>query len=138
MSYFSKTSKKRLANCHKDLQALFFEVVKNYDCTIVCGYRGKEDQERAFSEKKSKVHFPNSKHNVFPSLAVDAASFEVNSIDWTVRQAIYFAGYVKGVADQLFDKGIMKHKIRVGADWDNDNDIDDQTFNDYPHFELIV
>ncbi|HBL77709.1 MAG: peptidase [Bacteroidetes bacterium GWF2_42_66] len=138
MPTFSKISKARLATCHNELQALFSEVIKYYDCTIVCGHRGKDDQERAFIEKKSKVHYPASKHNSIPSLAVDAASYEIDSIDWTPRQAIYFTGYVKGVADQLFDKGIMMHRIRIGADWDGDNDIDDQTFNDYPHFELIV
>lgn len=138
MPTFGKTSKDRLLTCHKELQILFFEVIKNYDCTIVCGHRNKEDQERAFAEKKSKVHFPNSKHNSEPSLAVDAAAYEVNSIDWTPRQALFFAGYVKGVADKLYDAEIMKHRVRIGADWNGDYNIDDQTFNDYPHFELIT
>ena len=43
----------------------------------------------------------------------------------------HFAGYVKGIADE------MDIKIRWGGDWDSDNEFDDQTFHDLPHFEYI-
>ena len=54
------------------LQNLFNEVIKDRDCTILCGYRGKEEQEKAVSEGNSKLHYPHSKHNYNPSCAVAA------------------------------------------------------------------
>lgn len=104
------------------------EVIKHYDIVILCGFRGKDEQEKAVAEGKSKVHFPNSKHNVTPSLAVDIAPYP---IDWNdMKRWWHLAGYVKATAERL---GI---KIRQGADWDGDNDFKDQKFIDLPHVEL--
>jgi len=136
MPKFSDASKKKLATCHEDLQTLFNEVIKYYDCTIVEGYRDKFTQDLYYSLGKSKVKYPNGKHNANPSEAVDAVSYESNGTDWSDKQAIYFAGYVKGMADRLYEEGKMKYRIRGGADWNMNNDINDQTFNDYCHFEL--
>lgn len=130
MKEFGKASKERLGTCHSDLQRLFAEVQKRYDCTIVCGYRGEEDQEEAYRTGKSKVRFPNSKHNQSPSLAVDVVPFP---IDWKDRTRFYhFAGFVLGVAAGM---GI---KIRWGGDWDGDFVLNDQKFFDLPHFELVL
>lgn len=138
MNVFSGVSRKRLLTCHKDLQVLFAYVIQGFDCTIVCGHREKADQDRAFAEKKSKLKYPNSKHNKIPSLAVDAAPYEHGMIDWNKSQVIAFAFYVKGVADMLYMQKKMTHKIRLGADFNQNNDIDDESFLDAPHFELIL
>jgi len=139
MNHYSETSKARLKTCHKDLQTLFAHVIQEYDCTIVCGHRDKEEQDKAFAEKFSTKKYPNSKHNKIPSLAVDAAPYEkVTGIDWTPKQMTYFAGFVKGIAAKLYCMGIISHRIRCGIDWDSDNDIDDQTFIDAPHFEIVL
>lgn len=128
MPEFSPLSKKRLAECHPDLQKLMNEVIKSYDIVVLCGFRGKDEQEKAVAEGKSKVHFPNSKHNVTPSLAVDIAPYP---IDWNdMKRWWHLAGYVKATAERL---GI---KIRQGADWNGDNDFKDQKFVDLPHVEL--
>lgn len=118
----------RLNSCHPDLVRLFEEVVKHYDCTILCGHRSEEEQTKAFSEGRSKVQFPDSKHNSIPSLAVDVSPYPV---DWDDLGRFYhFVGYVRGVAQGM---GIG---IRSGADWDGDFEIKDNNFNDLPHFEL--
>jgi peptidoglycan L-alanyl-D-glutamate endopeptidase CwlK len=128
MPQFSKTSQEKLSTCHKDLQKLFNEVVKNYNCAIIEGYRSEADQLKAFNEGKSKIK-TDGKHNKNPSLAIDAAPYPV---DWNDKIRFYhFIGYVKATADHL---GI---KIRCGGDWDGDNDLKDQTFFDLPHFELV-
>lgn len=136
MPAFSKISLERLQTAHVDLQVLFAEVIKGYDCSIVCGFRGEEEQDDAFLSGASTVKWPNSKHNSYPSMAVDAAPYE-NGIDWSREQGLFFAGFVKGVAEMLYRDGRMKHKLRLGSDWDNDNDVNDEKFFDTPHFELI-
>jgi peptidoglycan L-alanyl-D-glutamate endopeptidase CwlK len=137
MNRFSETSKAKLNTCHRDLQTLFSHVVQDYNCTVICGERGEAEQNKAFAEGKSKLKFPQSKHNHHPSLAVDVAPYEGNHIDWGKLQSAFFAGYVKGKADQLFTIGVISHRIRFGIDWDGDNDIDDTTFWDACHFEII-
>ena len=122
MPTFGTQSKEKLSQAHPDLQRLFNEVIKTYDCTILCGYRGKEEQEAAVRDGKSKVHFPNSKHNHLPSLAVDVAPYP---IDWNdKRRWYYFGGYVTKTAE---DMGI---NIRWGGHF--------KDFEDCPHFELLV
>lgn len=135
MYKFSKTSKERLETCHHDLQTLFNEVIKYIDCSIICGYRSREEQEKAVLDGKSKTHFPRSKHNSEPSMAVDVAPYP---IDWSDNVRFYqFGGFVSGVATILKIQGKIKHSVRWGGDWDGDNDFKDQNFNDLVHFELI-
>ena len=81
MPKYSTISKSRLVTCHQDLQTLFNEVIKYYDCTIVYGHRGEIAQNQAYAEGKSQLKWPNSKHNKWPSLAVDAAPYERTAID---------------------------------------------------------
>ena len=128
MPKFGSTSKKRLSTCEKDLQLLFKEVVRGFDCTIVCGYRGEKDQNEAYERGNSKVKYPHGRHNANPSRAVDVAPYP---IDWSDRDRFnYFAGYVKGIASQM---GI---DVIWGGDWDNDTDLKDNSFDDLVHFEL--
>jgi peptidoglycan L-alanyl-D-glutamate endopeptidase CwlK len=128
MPQFGKTSLEKLSTCHPDLQKLFKEVIKHYDCIILEGQRSDEDQLKAFNAGKSKIK-SGGKHNHSPSLAVDVVP---NPLNWKDKEKFYhFIGFVKATAIQL---GI---KIRCGGDWDGDNDLKDQTFFDLPHFELI-
>lgn len=129
MPEFSSASMEKLSRCALPLQFLFLEVVKHFDCTILTGFRGALEQDKAFAEGKSKLKFPNSKHNKAPAKAVDATPYP---IDWndTERQ-YYFAGFVMGMAERL---GI---KLRFGGDWDMDTETDDNRFRDLCHFELV-
>lgn len=128
MPAFGSNSKANLYTAHVELQRLFEEVVKGYDCTVICGYRSKEDQDKAVAQGLSKTPYPQSKHNRKPSVAVDVAPYPIN---WKDEKRFYhFAGYVMGVAERL---GIP---VRWGGDWDSDNDLNDQTFMDLVHFEL--
>lgn len=130
MPVFGATSKRRLAELHPDLQRVLLGAIQVMDFSIVCGYRGKDDQEKAVREKKSTKHFPDSKHNTVPSSAADLCPYR-NGLRWEDREAFYLLGGVlKAVAHQM---GI---RIRLGLDWDGDNDVHDQTFHDLPHVEL--
>lgn len=134
MASFGERSRANLEECHEDLQLIFNTVIQIWDCSIIEGYRGKEEQNRYFSEGKSKIKFPDGKHNQRPSMAVDAPPYP---IDWNdVTGFIRYAHFVLGVAAGLYAAGKISHKLRWGGDWDRDFDLEDQRFNDYPHFEL--
>lgn len=128
MPKFSERSKRNLEQCDLRLQELFEEVIKHYDCTVTCGFRNEADQNEAFENGRSKLQWPNSKHNKMPSKAVDVVPFP---IDWKdSKRFIHFGGFVLGIAAKM---GI---KIRWGGDF-NQNKMFDDRFFDSPHFELI-
>ena len=128
MPHFSQRSLDRLSTCDKRLQLVFNKVIQHFDCTIIQGYRPREEQEQAFRDGKTKVHWPNSKHNKQPSLAVDVAPYP---IDWNDRERFHlFAGFVLGTASSM---GIT---LRWGGDWDQDTEVKDNSFDDLVHFQL--
>ena len=128
MPRFGKRSKERLATCEKDLQMVFNEVIKHVDCSILEGHRSKDRQNALYEDGKTKVRYPNGRHNASPSCAVDVTPYPV---DWEDRERqTLFAGFVLGVANQM---GI---KLRWGGDWDQDFEVKDNRFDDFPHFEL--
>ena len=129
MSDFSMKSRASLITCHRDLQALAHKVIRVHDCSVITGFRAEEMQRKMFATGLSKVQFPNSKHNLMPAKAIDLAPYPVNWKD--IKSFYYFAGIVMGVASE------MNLRLRWGGDWDLDNDLNDQRFNDLIHFELL-
>ena len=128
MPRFGKRSISRLKTCDQKLQELFYEVVKHFDCSILEGHRGEEGQNKAYADGKSKVKYPNGKHNQNPSIAVDVAPYP---IDWSDRDRFhYFGGFVLGVAKE------MGMNIRWGGDWNQDTHTKDNKFDDLVHFEI--
>ena len=128
MPYFSKKSKKRLETCDKRLQDVFNEVIKYVDCTIIEGHRDERAQDRYYEEGKTKVRYPMGRHNSKPSRAVDCVPYP---IDWTDRERFtLFAGFVLGVARRM---GIT---LRWGGDWNMNFKVNDNKFDDFPHFEV--
>lgn len=134
MPFFGTTSRNRLATCSGDLQTIFNEVIKSFDCAILCGYRNEADQNKAYDEGHSKVRYPDGMHNQYPSKAADAAPYP---IDWKDRERFYyFAGFVMGTAIRLYAEGKITHLVRWGGDWDQDTEVADNNFDDLVHFEL--
>lgn len=137
---FGPASWERRSTLHPDLQALCDAVIKQVDCTVVCGHRTRSEQNKAFDSGVSKVRYPYSRHNTKPSRAVDLAPYcnKLGGIDWDNEKGFYFfGGVVKATAYALLCKGLIEHEIRWGGDWDSDNDLTDQSFNDLVHFELV-
>ena len=136
MPYFSKASMDRLKTCHINLQYILLEAIEYYDFTIIEGHRPKEKQNEAYNNGKSKLQWPNSKHNVFPSLAVDIAPYyhEPPHIRWDrLYEFVYLHGIVRGLAARRCIT------VRSGINWDMDDLlISDQGFNDFPHIEMIL
>ena len=122
MFKFGNKSKEKLSECDTRLQKLCEKMLErsDFDMTITCGHRNKEEQEKAFDEGKSKAHFGQSKHNFYPSKAVDICPYpicwELTDIRWH-----------KMVALAYDTARILNIKIRCGAFF---------SFKDYPHIEL--
>lgn len=128
MPTFSERSRNNLESCDFRLKKVFNEVIKHFDCTVICGHRNKHDQNAAVAAGNSKTRWPNSKHNSSPSMAVDVIPYP---IDWGDRERMtLFAGRVLGIADMM---GIG---IRWGGDWDQDTEVKDNKFDDLVHFEI--
>ena len=128
MPSFGHQSRQRLREVHPDLRRLFEYVVEEFDCTIIAGFRGKSAQDRAVETGRSKLPWPDGKHNSWPSRAIDVAPWP---LDWTDKRRFdHFAGYVKCASR------VLRIPIRWGGDWDGDFDPSDQKFNDLVHFEL--
>tara|TARA_R100001530_G_scaffold49678_1_gene37103 strand:+ start:1275 stop:1667 length:393 start_codon:yes stop_codon:yes gene_type:complete len=128
MPRYSKRSKERLATCDEKLQGVFNEVIKHVDCSILEGHRSKERQNKLYDEGRTKVRYPDGRHNFNPSRAVDVTPYPV---DWEDRERqTLFAGFVLGTARSM---GI---NLRWGGDWDQDFQVMDNRFDDFPHFEI--
>ena len=126
---FGVKSAERLATCDVRLQEILNEAIKIVDFSVICGHRDKEAQNMAYYEGKSKLQYPDSKHNTNPSEAVDVAPYP---IDWNdTERFAHLIGILRGIAHT---KG---YKLRVGIDWDMDGDIRDHSFMDYPHIEIV-
>ena len=137
MYKFSKRSKDNLASVSINLQKLFNEVIKEIDCTVICGHRSPEEQFELYKKGRVNKDFKwivvdkakvvtnidgrakKSNHNYLPSRAVDVVPYP---LDWNDITAFKKLGeVVKRKAKEL---GI---KISWGGDW--------QSLKDYPHFE---
>ena len=129
MPKFGSKSKERLATCDEKLQKVFNEVIKYVDCSILEGHRDERAQDKYFQEGKSKVRYPMGRHNSKPSRAVDVVPYPV---DWEDRERFHlFSGFVLGLASGM---GIT---LRWGGDWNRNFEVDDNKFDDFPHFELV-
>ena len=122
MAKFGKVSRDRLATCDRRLQNIMNEAIKEIDFCIVCGYRGKEDQEKAFAEGKSFARFGQSKHNKKPSLAVDIAPFVNGNISWEHKDFLPVLAVIERIAKE------HNIKIILGKNF--------KGICDYPHIQL--
>ena len=128
MPRFGKRSLKQLDTCDVNLKRVFDEVIKTVDCSVLEGHRSKDRQNALYDEGKTKVKYPRGRHNHSPSRAVDIVPYP---IDWNDRERFHlFAGFVLGIAKSM---GI---NLRWGGDWNQNWEVDDNKFDDFPHFEL--
>ena len=128
MPKFGRKSKQCISTCDERLQKVFNEVIKYVDCSILEGHRDERRQNKLYEEKKTKVRYPMGRHNSKPSRAVDVAPYP---IDWDDRERFHlFSGFVLGLARGM---GIT---LRWGGDWNMNFEVDDNKFDDFPHFEL--
>ena len=130
MPYFGRVSLSRLEDLHKDLQRVLRGAIQHFDFTIIWGYRDEDAQNAAYKAGKSKKKWPHSKHNQLPSMAVDIAPwplvYDAHPIDF---------GVLAGVI--LYCAWERHVEIRWGGDWNKNLTVNDETFKDLGHFELL-
>lgn len=133
---YSEASIRKLETCHGELQIIALEMSRKYNCTVVCGTRSLADQQKAYNSGASKVKPGDSKHNCFPSNAIDLVPYEAVLLwkegkDLKPRKYKEFSSAVFKIANEY------NIKIRWGGDWDLDGDSSDQTFMDFAHYERV-
>ncbi len=130
---FSDRSLAELETCSLGLVLLAREVIKIKDHSIIKGHRNQAEQTAAFfgNPQRSKLQWPNGKHNKNPSLAMDVKTWPVPDNEAVLREEqLYLLGLYVGLAA---GSGI---KLRTGADWDSDGEISDNGFDDFFHIEI--
>ena len=137
MPALSKFSLDNLNTCTPFIQSTVKIVAAQYDVRVICGRRSWDEQRRLLAEGKTKVGPGKSKHNSpiehdteFLSRAVDIVPYP---IDWRdSKRFVYLAGLMIATARMLGGE------LRWGGNWDRDQVIiDDQNFDDLPHFEEV-
>jgi peptidoglycan L-alanyl-D-glutamate endopeptidase CwlK len=149
MPSYGPDSREARDSCHSFIIGVLDEVIQYVDISVICGHRNETTQAEYFRTKRSKVQFPNSRHNVEPSMAFDFAPYP---IDWgdtgtpsereKARARFYFcAGVIEGVTGhhnlvRSASAGAFIFEPRFGLDWDGDMIFTDQTFDDLGHVEF--
>ena len=126
MPKFSQRSLSRLNECHPLLRRLMLSVVEEIDISIICGFRGEKEQNEAYDRGASKLRWPQSKHNISPSMAVDVVPYP---IDWNDERRFREMGQVvKQHWERIPADERLGYSLSWGGDW--------KSFKDFPHFEL--
>jgi len=130
-------SKGRLITCHRDIQTWVNASIEfsPVDFTVTDGYRGEEEQERAFEKGYSKAHFGQSPHNNHDpvygplSLAVDLVPYIDGKLDYENEGAFKtLHTYLRMVENELLDGGEISHTFDWGGAWGK--------FIDMAHYQI--
>ena len=144
MAKFNKNSLEKLKKLHPDLQQILLIAIKITDFSILDSLRDEQAQQKAVSNKRSKVDYPNSKHNrskqnngTYDNNKSDAFDIVPYPIQWPDIRKQTTRDYVKRMGRFYFLSGVIKAiayslniKIKWGGDFKN--------FFDGPHYERIV
>lgn len=139
MFKFGKRSIEKLSQTKIPLQ----KIAKNalnfglMDFAIIEGIRTKEVQNNYYKNGKSRVKWPDSKHNVRHigelSEAFDAVPYINGKISWNKFHCSVLGGIILASAKSL------GYTIRWGGNWDMDGEpVTDQNFQDLVHYELYT
>jgi len=129
MYEYSERSLKNLESCDRHIKFIMLEVIKRVDCYIIWGHRGQEEQDIAFHSGYSKLKYPDSKHNVYPSQAIDVIPYPSG---WDKERNFYFlAGQIFAIAY------IFNIDLRWGGDFNCDRNFYNDRWLDLGHFEIV-
>lgn len=134
---YGSTSLKRLYTCHPDLITFAKTgiITSPVDMSIVCGFRGELEQNKAFDEGFSRARFGESPHNVEDadgeplSLGIDIIPYVDGKGIWDANHAAFkeLSDHLKAVAKELYENNAIEQRIEWGGDW--------TSFVDKPHWQ---
>lgn len=137
------------------------DVIKIVNISLLEGMRPEDEQNAKVEAGASKVIWPNSAHNVlYKSQKVrgfDAMPWYADKpggIDWRTdkelaeaiarQDAEAFKDILENIKRIHYTTGIVRGVFRAhgiilinGNDWDGDNEFDDHSFSDSPHYQVI-
>ena len=131
---FGTRSLDKLCDVDHGLQSVMQAAIDTgiMDFSITEGHREEAIQNKYFESGKSKVKWPNGKHNKIPSEAVDVVPYVNGKASWNKLHCCVLAGIILTCAARL---GV---DVRWGGCWSgNFEDVGNQLLNDYVHFELV-
>lgn len=132
MRVWGKKSKEVLDELDPRLARIMERVLNEVaDISLTEGHRDENRQNYLFDQGFSKVRYPDGKHNVMPSKAVDFQPYP-----YPRDERILFASlaYIAGAAIQIAkQEGV---KLRWGGDWNRNGQVSDESFHDLFHLEL--
>lgn len=128
----------KLQNAYKIAKGLFEHYNSNLEVILTCTYRSVDEQTKLYNqpfdgidndkdgliderdEKVTNAKAGQSKHNAYPSLAIDIAfkNRETGELDWNLTHFKTFYDYIKAVDKDIKWGGLFKN------------------FHDAPHFEI--
>jgi peptidoglycan LD-endopeptidase CwlK len=119
MITLGKYSLQNLITCQPELVELITEVSKEQNIQVTCGFRNKEDQEKAYKDGFSKAHWLQSPHNYNPSYAVDVVPYPAK---WSDENKLRELGKI------ILEKA---KKLNIDIEWGGN-----WKFVDLPHYEI--
>lgn len=129
-----KHSLERLSTCSITMQGIVKKAITltGMDFGVLEGHRGEKRQNMLFDNGRSKLRWPDGKHNKKPSDAADIAPMVNGRVSWHIGHCCLIAGAMFAAAS------ILGVEIRWGGNWDMDGEpITDQKFQDLVHFEIV-
>lgn len=131
---FGNTSKSRRDTCHPKWRIILNEAIKTapFDFGIVCGFRGKTMQNKAYNEGKSSAKWGESTHNYRIgdkpcSLSVDVAPYDQEAQDYIWDDKAKFRKLFEHIRMIAYKHGI---NVRWGGSF--------KSFTDMPHIEFVI
>ena len=99
MYKYGNRSLQRLSTCNKVIQEVLEKAIKDSPCdiTILCGHRSSDKQKELYAQGRTKpgkivTWTLNSKHNSYPSNAIDIAPWVDGGIPWDDEELFNLLG----------------------------------------------
>lgn len=155
---YGKSSFTNLLSCDKKLQAVAVRALEiankcGRDLSVIEGHRSLERQKALLEKGLSQVK--EGKHNEYPSKALDFLPYHItykglsgNPIQVKAIATKYGISYEVAMQKVCAEFYIIAQcfmiaaaelniNIRWGGDWDRDNDVFNNSFDDLGHIELL-
>ena len=154
MPALSQRSTDRLRGVNPDLITLLHYLIKVVDFTVLYGVRTAEEQFALFKKGRGEVsdawvvvdkkkvvtycdgYLKKSKHQSGDAVDIVFYHKRPPHIRWEDTAAnFYLVGLALGTADMLHKYGAIDSDIISGANWDDDDELEDQSWFDVYHLQ---